>query len=63
MNIHAVINKIWDDQITPMINADIMEEYCDVLSRSKFHFTETDVLEMLDLLKLKGEEYAPETTA
>ena len=58
----AVINKIWEDQITPMINSDIMEEYCDVLSRSKFHFSETDIMEMLDLLKLKGEEYAPEYT-
>lgn len=55
-----VINNVWKDIITPMINAEIIEEYCDVLSRSKFRFTETDILEMLSLLKLKGEEYTPE---
>ena len=55
-----VINKIWENQIIPMINSEIMDEYCDVLSRSKFRFTETDILEMLSLLKFKGEEYTPE---
>ena len=57
-----VINKIWENQIIPMINSEIMEEYCDVLSRSKFRFAETDISEMLNLLSLKGEEYVPEYT-
>jgi putative PIN family toxin of toxin-antitoxin system len=54
-----VINNVWKDIITPMINAEIIEEYCDVLSRSKFHFKETDIKEMLNLFRLKGEEYTP----
>ena len=55
-----VINNVWENIITPMINADIIEEYCGVLSRSKFHFTETDIKEMLNLFRFKGEEYIPE---
>ena len=58
----VVINKIWENQIIPMINSEIMDEYCDVLSRSKFRFTETDILEMLNILSLKGKEYVPEYT-
>ena len=58
----VVINKIWENQIIPMINSEIMDEYRDVLSRSKFRFTETDILEMLNILSLKGKEYVPEYT-
>ena len=55
----SIINKVWEDTITPMINADIMEEYRDVLSRSKFHFSESDISEMLNLFSLKGKGYTP----
>lgn len=56
----SIINKVWEDTITPMINAEIIEEYRDVLSRSKFHFSESDISEMLNLFRLKGKEYTPE---
>jgi putative PIN family toxin of toxin-antitoxin system len=56
----SVINKVRDGGIIPMINSDIMEEYSDVLSRSKFRFTETDIYDTLNLFKTKGENYTPE---
>ena len=56
----SVINKVRDGEIIPMINSDIVEEYSDVLSRSKFRFTETDIYDTLTLFKTKGEDYTPE---
>ena len=56
----SVINKVRDGGIIPMINSDIMEEYSDVLSRRKFHFSETDISDTLNLFKMRGEDYTPE---
>ena len=56
----SIINKVWEGTITPMINAEIIEEYNDVLSRDKFHFVESDILEMMNLFRFKGEEYTPD---
>ena len=56
----SVINKVRDGGIIPMINSDIMEEYRDVLSRRKFHFSDTDISDTLNLFKMRGEDYTPE---
>ncbi|MBQ8839305.1 MAG: hypothetical protein IJ005_08305 [Bacteroidales bacterium] len=43
-----------------MVNGDILEEYREVISRSKFHFSETDIIETMKLFTLTGEHYTPE---
>ena len=42
------------------IYTEIVEEYGEVLSRSKFHFAKTDVEDTLNLFSVKGENYTPE---
>ena len=55
----CILGKIRDNDVTPMINDDIIEEYTEVLSRSKFHFKQDDIDNMLDLVNTKGVRYTP----
>ena len=56
----GVLDQVREENITPMINGEIIEEYAEVLSRSKFHFTKTDIEDTLNLFLVKGENYTPE---
>ena len=55
-----VLYQVRAGTITPMINGEILEEYAEVLSRSKFHFAKTDIEDTLNLFLVKGENYTPE---
>lgn len=56
----GVLDQVRKGNVTPMINDEIVEEYGEVLSRSKFHFAKTDVEDTLNLFSVKGENYTPE---
>ncbi len=39
----VVIAHVYSGDITPVFNDEIIREYCDVLSREKFHLDPTDI--------------------
>ena len=41
-----ILDEIRDGIIVPMINQDVFEEYTDVLSREKFRFACTDIVQL-----------------
>lgn len=41
-------------RITPIYNDEIFQEYEDVLSRDKFHFTEENIINFLSIFKSNG---------
>ena len=54
-----ILDEIRDGIIVPMLNQDVFEEYTDVLSREKFRFACTDIVQMLKLFDDKGQRYVP----
>ena len=56
----GVLDQVREENITPMINGEIIEEYAEVLSRSKFNFAKTDIEDTLNLFLVKGDNYTPE---
>ena len=55
----GVLDQIRENKIIPMTNSEIIEEYSEVLSRSKFHFSITDIEDTLNLFSVKGKCYKP----
>ena len=55
-----VMAYVRDGVIVPMINDDILEEYADVLTRTKFSFAHEAVSEMLKLFNVRGNVSLPE---
>lgn len=53
-NTIQVIKAIIDMRITPIYNDEIFQEYEDVLSRDKFHFTEENIMNFLSIFKSNG---------
>lgn len=53
-NTTQVIKAIIDMRITPIYNDEIFQEYEDVLSRDKFHFTEENIMNFLSIFKSNG---------
>ena len=49
-----VINSMLCGKIKPLYNDDILTEYYDVLSRSKFHLNEVRINELLYFIKQNG---------
>ena len=49
-----VIMSMFDGRIRPLYNDEILEEYSDVLHRSKFHLKEKDIKMLLDFIKEHG---------
>lgn len=49
-------------QITPLYHDDILAEYEDVLHRSKFHFTESNIEIVLNAIKQYGVRVVPQPT-
>jgi len=49
-----VRERIMDGTIVPLYNAEIFDEYCDVLTRPKFHFPSELVDAVLDVILQKG---------
>ena len=49
-----VINSMLSGKIKPLYNDDILTEYYDVLSRSKFHLNEVRINELLYFIKQNG---------
>ena len=56
----TVLHHVREENVTPMINCEIIEEYAEVLSRSKFNFAKTDIEDTLSLFLVKGETCTPE---
>lgn len=55
-----IMTYVRDGIIVPMVNHDILEEYLDVMSRSKFRFSSESVDDMLKLFRVRGINAAPE---
>lgn len=49
-----VINSMLSGKIKPLYNDEILAEYFDVLSRSKFHLNEVRINELLYFIKQNG---------
>jgi putative PIN family toxin of toxin-antitoxin system len=49
-----IMELVFGGQITPVFNEKIIEEYQNVLSRSKFHFTEKIVRTVVDQIVASG---------
>ena len=56
----GILEKVRNGHITPMVNAAIMEEYLDVLSRSKFRLKMEVIQEVKSLFEVRGAHYDPE---
>ena len=54
-----LLNSIDCGKIVPLINQDILFEYEDVLTRDKFHLTRSEVDEIMNLFRLRGEVSEP----
>ncbi len=49
-----VINSMFDGRIQPLYNEDILNEYSEVLHRSKFHLLDRDIEQLIDFIKQNG---------
>lgn len=49
-----VINSMLSGKIKPLYNDEILDEYFDVLNRSKFHLSEIRIIELLNFFKENG---------
>ena len=56
-----VLDMVREGRIVPMVNSDITEEYREVLSRSKFHFSSCDVSEIMGVFSDRGENFVPDS--
>ena len=56
-----VLDMVREGRIVPMVNSDITEEYREVLSRSKFHFSSCDVSEIMGVFSDRGEIFVPDS--
>lgn len=50
----SILQLTYDGPIVPILNADILREYREVLMRPKFHLTRKIVDDVLDSIKGKG---------
>jgi len=53
-----VLDMLLVGDITPLYNGEVIEEYLDVLSRSKFHFDPAAVHELVDFICERGMDTA-----
>ena len=57
----TIMELVFDGPITPLYNSEILQEYREVLSRSKFHLTQEIVDSVLDSFIKKGISIEAET--
>ena len=57
-----VLDAMLDGKIVPLYHQDILEEYNEVLHRSKFHFKEETIQVIFDAIKQYGVEVFPQPT-
>lgn len=50
----SVMELAFDGPIVPILNEQIEKEYCEVLARPKFHFTEEIIRDVLDNIRSRG---------
>ncbi|MGN0188356.1 MAG: putative toxin-antitoxin system toxin component, PIN family [Candidatus Cryptobacteroides sp.] len=55
---HLILEYIYDGTVTPMLNDEILKEYSDVLNRKKFHLPPDMTAAIVDLIRIRGKEYA-----
>ena len=56
----TILGNVREGKIIAMVNDDILEEYKEVLSRTKFNFHQNDINDILDLYNVKGVKFVPE---
>ncbi len=49
-----MVNSLFEGRIRPLYNDEILEEYSDVLHRSKFHLADKDIRRLLNFIKHNG---------
>ena len=49
-----VINSMFNGQIKPLYNEEILNEYSEVLHRPKFHLSDTDIAWLLNFIRQNG---------
>ena len=59
---NLVLNEMLDGRIIPLYHADIIEEYRDVLSRTKFHLKSETIEKVINSIISKGIEVNPTPT-
>lgn len=57
-----VLEAMFDGKIVPLYHEDILEEYNEVLHRSKFHFKEETIQLVISAVKQYGVEVFPQPT-
>lgn len=58
-----VVDAISAGDIVPLYNADILDEYDEVLHRAKFPFSETSIQKILTMIQTMGIEVFPESSS
>ena len=51
----VILDSVFTDKVTPLLNPEILAEYKDVLLRAKFRLSEQEVQSVLDVFSVKGE--------
>lgn len=57
-----VVDAIPNEEIVPLYNQDILDEYNDVLHRPRFHFSEERIQIILNMIRQYGMEVHPTPT-
>ena len=52
--IHKLISAIKNQSLIPLYNDDILSEYTEVLSRERFHFTNVEINDTIETIKMIG---------
>ena len=58
-----IVDAITKDLFTPLYSSQIIAEYCEVLSRSKFKFSKDEVHNLIDHIVAHGELLKPSESA
>lgn len=57
-----VLNAVFDGKIIPLYHPEIMDEYSEVLHRSKFHLRDATIQTVLEAIRQYGLEVHPQPT-
>lgn len=52
--IHKLISAIKNQSLIPLYNDEILNEYTEVLSRERFHFTKEEITDTIETIKMIG---------
>ena len=49
-----LLEKLFDDEIIPVYNHEILKEYMEVMNRTKFHLDQNDIVQLLNTIIESG---------